>query len=264
MAPPKRVPPMPIKNPSLCCLLVSALLPLAGSAQTFSFSKIGLVGGQEVPPNVSAASGVATLTLDEPQTNLAIQIRLTGIDLDGNQTVDPNDDLTGLHIHRGVAGVNGPVVFGLINPNNDLDADLVIDPVNGTIHCVWDVNERNGTTLAAELANLLGKALYINVHTVGTPSGEIRGQIVPRIPAIKAPRKTRSNRRNARFRVRVEADLAATLRARANRARAIVRGKGPFVVTVKKSTRRVTTVRLSAKDTDGQAAKRKTTKVIQN
>lgn len=137
-------------------------------------------GTQEVPSIVSTASGTVTAQLNAAQDALSITIALSGVDLDGLQTPgDTSDDVTGLHIHRGTAGVNGPVIFGMINPNNDVDGDLVIDAAAGTVTVVWDGAEGNSTTLAAELNNLLNGNTYVNVHTVGNPSGEVRAQLLP-------------------------------------------------------------------------------------
>jgi len=66
-----------------------------------------------------------------------------------------------MHIHRGAAGVNGPVAFDMGNPTS---------PVTAT----W-----TGMT-ASDISELLAGTLYINIHTAGRPSGEIRGQILPR------------------------------------------------------------------------------------
>ncbi|MCK1636330.1 PEPxxWA-CTERM sorting domain-containing protein [Bradyrhizobium sp. 157] len=49
--------------------------------------------------------------------------------------------------------------------------------VGGTISGKWDVPEGNGTTLAAQIANILGGHSYINFHTVQFGGGEIRGNI---------------------------------------------------------------------------------------
>ena len=102
-------------------------------------------------------------------------------------------DMTRLHIHRGPAGVAGPIVFGMIEtatpppiPQSDAD-DLLISASPGLIHVtgVWDNLEGNGTTLAAELGNLFSGNLYINAHTGDHPAGEIRGLIaVPAPPSL--------------------------------------------------------------------------------
>jgi hypothetical protein len=63
------------------------------------------------------------------------------------------------------------------DPNHDLD-DLVLNPATGRITGVWDGNEGNGTTLAAQLGNLFANRLYFNVHTTDHAGGEVRGQII--------------------------------------------------------------------------------------
>ncbi len=154
-----------------------------GEAQAISMFQAMLTGDQEVPSVATSASGFASLALDDAQTRLEITLQLFGLDLDGLQTPgDPSDNVTGLHIHRAPAGANGPIVFGLIFPNSDLNGDLVIDAAAGTVTSAWDLNEGNNTTLAAELPNLFADGLYLNVHTVTHPSGEIRGQITAVVP----------------------------------------------------------------------------------
>ena len=64
----------------------------------------------------------------------------------------------------------------MISPNNDLNGDLVIN--DGFVFSAWDEGEGNGVSLSDELGNLLGENLYINVHTLIFPSGELRGQII--------------------------------------------------------------------------------------
>src|SRR5262245_11209852 len=106
-------------------------------------------------------------------TALSYDIQLFGLDLDGLQTPnDPNDNANRFLIHAAPAGQNGGTVFGMKDPNHDLD-DLVINPVTGRITGVWDGIEGNGTTLAAQLANLLANGLYFNVHTADYPGGEV-------------------------------------------------------------------------------------------
>jgi len=133
----------------------------------------------------TTASGTASLLLNDAQNRLEINIQLFGLDLDGNQTPGtPADDVTGAHIHFALSGSNGAVVFGFISPSSDLNGDIVVDPVAGTIFSGWDLNEGNNTTLNDQLTNLFAGNLYINVHTVTNPGGEIRGQIqVVPIPA---------------------------------------------------------------------------------
>lgn len=71
------------------------------------------------------------------------------------------DNPTVMHIHKGAPGVNGPIVFDLGSP---------VSPVIAT----W-----SGMT-PAEMADLLAGNYYINIHTAGRPTGEIRGQVLTR------------------------------------------------------------------------------------
>jgi serralysin len=127
-------------------------------------------------PN-EGSSGIGFFVLNDAQNALSYDVTFTGLDLDGLQTPNnPNDNVTRTHFHAAPSGQNGGIVFGQIDPNNDLD-DRVLNPVTGRITGVWDGTEGNGTTLAAQLANLLAGNLYFNVHTSDHAGGEIRGQV---------------------------------------------------------------------------------------
>jgi len=122
-------------------------LSLPAAAQTFVFD---LRGTQEVPPTTSTASGGCYGQLNQPAASFAITCvhNVVGATL--------------MHIHRGAAGVNGPVLFDLG------------DPGSGTINATW-------TGMApADISDLLAGNLYVNIHTAGRPNGEIRGQVLSR------------------------------------------------------------------------------------
>nr|MDQ2696911.1 CHRD domain-containing protein [Pseudomonadota bacterium] len=164
------------------CLVVLMLGVLIGQQQAGAITifTATLTGAQEVPPNASAATGTATLTLNNAMDRLEIMVQLVGLDLlaMGTMPTDPND-VQAFHIHAAPAGTNGSVVFGFISPNSDLNGDLVIDPVAETLFTAWDLNEGNGgQTLASQLGNLFSAGLYLNAHTPTFPGGEIRGQII--------------------------------------------------------------------------------------
>mgnify|MGYP003693842589 CR=1 FL=1 len=74
------------------------------------------------------------------------------------------------------------VVWGFFgapfNDNNPNDSVLTPDARAAwaaTFTGKWDAPEGNGTTLAAQLANLRAGRAYINFHTVQFGGGEIRG-----------------------------------------------------------------------------------------
>jgi len=110
---------------------------------------------------------------------LKFTIELENLDLDGNQTVDVNDDVTAAHIHLAPSGVNGPVVVGFISPET-VD-DLVVDPVEGVITGIITVDsliaDLSGEPLSRLIDEMMSGNTYVNIHTLGNPGGEIRGQI---------------------------------------------------------------------------------------
>jgi hypothetical protein len=145
---------------------------------------------QEVPASGSSATGVATFTLNDAQDALSYQIDVTGLDFDGTFTpLDPNDNITGVHIHNAPVGVNGSIVFAIFGPTHDVDDLSITDLGSGVVRYegVWDAADEltGAAALSAQLANLNSQLLYANVHTLEFPNGVIRGQIVPE-PATAA------------------------------------------------------------------------------
>jgi Ca2+-binding RTX toxin-like protein len=117
-------------------------------------------------------------TLNKAQTEFNFFAQVNGLDL-GGQTPSTTDNVTAAHFHRAVAGVPGGIVFGFIGaPNNELQGETVVNAAAGTVSGSWDANEGNGTTLTAQVPNLLNNELYINFHTTVNPGGEIRGQLI--------------------------------------------------------------------------------------
>lgn len=109
-------------------------------------------GGQEVPANASAASGIAASTVDLENGTITMHVNATGV-----------DDAMASHIHLGYAGQNGGVQVGLTqdggNPGHWFASDSQLD-ANG-------------------MASYQEGQLYVNLHTPAFPAGEIRGQIAP-------------------------------------------------------------------------------------
>jgi len=134
-----------------------------------------------------ASFGHATFFLNDAQTALTMTATIFNIDVTGTQTAGLNDNLVAAHIHASPTVTTGtaPVVWGFFgSPDNDVNPnDLVVTPfstgVGGTFTSKWDAPEgNNGTTLAAQLANLLSEHAYINFHTTQFTGGEIRGFLV--------------------------------------------------------------------------------------
>ena len=124
-------------------------ITLVYSAANVSFSSM-LSGLNEVPPVVTSATGTGSFTL----TSTGLQYDITLRNLSGAV-------ITGAHFHRGDVGVSGPVVEPITFNTTTLRA-------TGT----W-------TDLTAEERSLLLDGdIYVNVHTVARPDGEIRGQVI--------------------------------------------------------------------------------------
>jgi hypothetical protein len=130
--------------------------------------------------------------LNNALTAMTFSATIFNIDITGTQTADVNDNLIAAHIHAGplvTPTTNGGVVWGFFgSPFNDNNPnDAVVTPfstgVGGTFSGKWDLLEGNGTTLAAQLDNILSGRSYINFHTTQFGGGEIRGaiQVVPEL-----------------------------------------------------------------------------------
>ena len=126
--------------------------------------------------------------LNERLNALSYQIDIAGLDLDGTITPnDPTDDITGLHIHSAPAGVEGEILFGIHEPQHDGDDQSISFPGSGVVRFegVWDEFDVRGAGAPARISNpghqfdLQTESLYLDVHTLANPAGDIRGQIVP-------------------------------------------------------------------------------------
>ncbi|HEU4889079.1 MAG TPA: CHRD domain-containing protein, partial [Thermoanaerobaculia bacterium] len=122
------------------------LQSVAAPTRTFVFH---LDGQQESTPNDSTARGGCFGQLDTPAATFTLVCT--------HDVVSP----TIMHIHHGLPGVDGPIVFDLGDPTSPVEA-------------TW-----SGMT-PQNIAQLLAGEYYVNIHASGRPSGEIRGQILPR------------------------------------------------------------------------------------
>jgi Cu/Zn superoxide dismutase len=124
---------------------------LAASTTTYSY-RATLSSKNEVPaPTASAkAAGVFTATVTDKQGKASIRWTLTFRRLSGKAVA--------AHIHKGAAGVAGPVVVPLCGPcRNGQNARQAID------HDLAEALEKGG--------------YYVNVHTAKNQGGEVRGQL---------------------------------------------------------------------------------------
>ncbi|MFO0832477.1 MAG: CHRD domain-containing protein [Phycisphaerales bacterium] len=122
-----------------------------------------LDGGQEVPAVATAGQGVALFNINPGTNNLDYYILYGGL----------GSAETAAHIHGlALPGTNAGVLFPLPAAN----------PKVGT----WVYPE-------AQEQNILDGMMYVNIHTVGNPGGEIRGQIVSSVNPMDGTQEVPAN-----------------------------------------------------------------------
>jgi len=186
-----------MRNARLLLLVPTLLLFAAGRSDASILFTAILNNASENPPTVPmtsggqarpASSGTATFEMDDAMTFMSFTATIFNIDVTGSQTADVNDNLAAAHIHASATvtpTTNAGVVWGFFgapfndnNPNN-FSMTPFASGVGGTFSGVWNTPEGNGTTLTAQLDNILSGRSYINFHTTQFGGGEIRGNIVP-------------------------------------------------------------------------------------
>lgn len=116
-----------------------------------------------VSPSEANASGFATVTLDTATNIFRFDVSMEGL--------NNSSPIILAHIHEGAAGVNGPIrVDSGISPQAPV-------PVNSGVAAFTRTNlVSNAAQVQAILANPAG--FYFNVHTLLSPGGVARGQLV--------------------------------------------------------------------------------------
>ena len=124
---------------------------LAAATDTYSYrATLGPKGEVPAPTAPAKAAGVFTATVTEKKGKASIRWTLTFRRLSGKAVA--------AHIHKGAAGVAGPVVVPLCAPCR---------------------NGQNGRQAISEdlAAALEHGGYYVNVHTAKNAGGEVRGQL---------------------------------------------------------------------------------------
>ena len=148
---------------STTLMITAATLGLADSVFAQGPAKFGfnLTGSQEVPPVQTNATGMANIS----------SYTIAGDSITYSIDAPNIKDVTAGHIHFAKEGENGPIVFTLFkyDPPRDgvletgtITADKLEGPLKG----------KQVSDLAFAGAN---GSLYMNIHTVEHPDGEIRG-----------------------------------------------------------------------------------------
>jgi hypothetical protein len=160
----------------LVCLL---FVPLGLSADTFSthYFQAALSPSAETPQpiSVSMASGASLVRIHIRRSDTG-EFMQAAVDFDTTLTVVQEQNLVNMHIHRGAAGVGGPVVI------DSVFGSPVPVEAGGTARIIRQfivaADNANGIeTIEALLANPEG--YYVNVHSSAHPPGVARGQLHP-------------------------------------------------------------------------------------
>ncbi|AKI99843.1 CHRD domain-containing protein [Archangium gephyra] len=140
-------------------VLGAGLLALAGCGSKSYVATTQLSGANEATPVTTSATGIATATLDGKK--LTITGTFSG--LQSNLQVATGTG-SSAHVHQGAQGTSGPPILDLTITSTDQR--------NGSYTGTKDLSDDEQEAFKDGL-------LYINVHTVNNPGGEIRGQFIP-------------------------------------------------------------------------------------
>lgn len=160
-------------------LTVGMFAALPASAAHLRYFTSSLDGAQQVPPNMSASTGGARLTVDTTAEALSFSLGVNGISLDNLW-----DDLVAspvgpIHLHNNTLGNNGPVIVPFAFNMDDYTATTSGFNLSVTDFSYADAIATSGSSLSFDdfLTALNDDAIYINVHTDTFNGGEIRGQV---------------------------------------------------------------------------------------
>jgi hypothetical protein len=153
-------------------LILASATP--GSAQVppppQSFRSLALTGAEEVPPVTTDAAGTFLW-------------RVTAAGIETEVVVNGLSSFTMAHFHVGAKGANGPVVAFLFGP---IDGGQRAVHATKTITAADLVGPLAGKTLDDLAKEIAAGNIYVNVHSVENPAGELRGQV----PANAVPAPT--------------------------------------------------------------------------
>lgn len=132
-----------------------------------------LTPGREVtPPTIPVGvdpRGYARVTVDEKRGYVKYYIKIK--DLTSDLLVVGN---TAAHFHLGAAGTDGPVLRDIT-----LEASCDCESTNVYTACgKWKESDLVQPLTGMIIDQILTGLVYINVHTVDNPAGEVRGQLV--------------------------------------------------------------------------------------
>ena len=114
-------------------------------------------------PNPVTTTGRGTLTGTLDGNTLTVTGSFTGLTSQVDQSI-----AGGAHLHAGMAGMGGPIIF-------ELTADYDDDLMGGSFSADANTFELSDEQMTA----LRARGVYVNIHTFDHQGGEIRGQMLP-------------------------------------------------------------------------------------
>jgi hypothetical protein len=169
------------------------LIPAAVSGATDEVFTGTFTGAQEAPPVSTSAGGTVYVFINPAATEIKYAVSYTGL----------SGSLLAAHIHYGVRGVSGQIMFPLAAGPSTMFGSLT-------------AANFQTTTSAPKWADALnairsGKA-YVNLHTAAHPTGEVRANLKPAASAA-TPSPTATPKATAQPTARPTARPTATARA---------------------------------------------------
>jgi len=152
------------------------LLGVHGSARSDFIATATLTGDGE---SNSPGTGTGSVMFNSAADTLTVALAFTGLT---SPTAIPAGVPGAAHIHFGLPGVEGPIIFPFIEPNaNNFPLDVTTGTYVTTLTAASLIPDpADGINTFAEAVNAIEEGhTYFNIHTVAFPGGEIRGQIVP-------------------------------------------------------------------------------------
>lgn len=130
--------------------------------------RVVLSGDQEVPPVVTDTSGSAILHVNRDLSAVRFKLDI--------RAADGILGIAGAHLHCAPAGANGPVAAFLSGAAPPAGFDGRVQ-VRATLRDASVLPTDCGSTVADLVEAMLNGRVYVNVHSVANPGGEVRGQI---------------------------------------------------------------------------------------
>ena len=142
---------MRLRHAVFACLVLTGGLMIAAAAQAETITyQADLAGSQESPTNDSGAKGHAVVRFDTDTKRLSWKVEYSGL----------SGMAMGAHIHGpAAAGTNAGILIPFQNPDKS--------PITGSA----PIDDQG-------IQYLKDGRLYVNIHTMIHPGGEIRGQLL--------------------------------------------------------------------------------------